>query len=256
MIIDRADDVIVDGRSDPQRSDDALPYVCVLRPRSSVGRMLPERCRHPIYSGVDAATGEIRSRPCRRWSCSHECHASWRWYWSSILLESSRDRPPTHVMRLTRIDEVTYASLRRSVQRYHRSLHRHVSYHHVTVLEHVGGRPHHHLLVRAGGDIPPSLVSQLWHQSCPGGRVTSYVRPIRDVRAAIRYTLKHMTGVMPELPPEGYRGRLLTYSRGYLSAPSRVLWQRYITRRYGGSDHRSPNGANGEVMDGTRCEVM
>jgi hypothetical protein len=94
-----------------------------------------------------------------------------------------------------------------------------------------GGQRHVHLLVRASGEITPELVSALWAKLIPGPTSirSSYCRPVRTPTGAARYIVKHVRdGAKKEVAPRTYQGRVMTYSKGFLSQSMDALWREQL----------------------------
>jgi DNA topoisomerase VI subunit B len=87
------------------------------------------------------------------------------------------------------------------------------------------GQRHLHIILRAEASITAEQVSQWWEESLPAGvKGTSHCEPIRSVPAFVRYVFKDIqAGGM--LPPEDFKGKLYTASRGFLVRPLAALWK-------------------------------
>jgi hypothetical protein len=129
------------------------------------------------------------------------------------------------------------------------------------------GNPHLHLVLIAPGGLDTADVGDLWRKALPAGtRATHYCEPIRDPEGLAHYLGKHR-GVAPELPPEGFKGKLHTASRGFLVRPTKVLWREQLAaggyRDSDGDGHDAPaqtargDGPLGRVaMAGAKRSVL
>jgi hypothetical protein len=88
---------------------------------------------------------------------------------------------------------------------------------------------HVHYLLRVGVDIPSGLVGEVIGRAAPGS--THSCTPLRHPLAAVDYVLK--AGKFSDLatvPPRG-KGRLVSFTRGFLGKSPRALWQARQRRR-------------------------
>jgi hypothetical protein len=88
------------------------------------------------------------------------------------------------------------------------------------------GHRHVHILVRAEGAIKPELASELWAKVSPGPRSirSIYGRPVEDPIRLARYVVKHVADeAKKEMAPRSYSGRVMTYSKGFLSQTMAAL---------------------------------
>jgi hypothetical protein len=154
-----------------------------------------------------------------------ECRDRWARRWAWVQLRSYREKPPTHKVRLTVPSTVSDRELTASVQKFCRRLTRR-GFEFFAVNEWARGRRHHHLLVRAAGQLTPATVGEWWRASCPRWKTSHYCQPVEDAAAVARYVVKFLRDdTKKELPPRDFRGRLLSYSKGYFVRPQAELWK-------------------------------
>ncbi len=197
--------------------------------------------------------------PCGRPRCSWECRDLWAGRMSAALRRSFRVLPPTHFVRVTALDAVSVGELTRCVGRFLRRLRRR-GCEYFAASEWREGRRHHHVLVRADGDLTSAVVAELWRASCRGARVTSYCRRVASVEASARYVVKDVKdGSKKEVPPAWFRGRLFSYSKGFLAEPLKVLmravveeWRAQARKRTG---KHQPDNSSGVSNEGTQAEA-
>jgi hypothetical protein len=90
------------------------------------------------------------------------------------------------------------------------------------------GHRHVHIVVRAGDEIQPNLVSDLWAKVHPGPKSSRscYCRHVQNPAGLARYLVKNIKdAAKKEVAPKSYGGRVMTYSRGFLTRPMEVLWR-------------------------------
>jgi hypothetical protein len=142
---------------------------------------------------------------------------------SAALRRSFAVLPPTHFLTLAVRDPMGAKELTGCVGRFLRRL-RWRGCEYLALNEWREGRRHHHVLVRAEGELKSALVAELWRASCGGARVRSYCEPVRGVEAAGRYVLKDVKdGRKKEVPPADFGGKLFSYSKHFLAEPMQVL---------------------------------
>jgi hypothetical protein len=93
------------------------------------------------------------------------------------------------------------------------------------------GGEHVHFLLRVACPLPPGVVAEGIGRAVPGA--THSCQPLRCPLAAIDYVLKagRYSG-SATVPPRG-KGRLLSFSRGFLGRSPRKLWASRQKRRRG-----------------------
>jgi hypothetical protein len=88
-----------------------------------------------------------------------------------------------------------------------------------------------HILVRSAGEITPELVGELWRKVLGGPKSfgTSYCRSIRNPAGAARYIVKHVNdAAKKEVAPKTYGGRVMTYSKRFLTRSMESLWREEV----------------------------
>jgi hypothetical protein len=143
-------------------------------------------------------------------------------------MRSFKVLPPTHVIRLTSFAMLPNRELTQRVSRFLERLRYRIPSEYLLVNEWSDGHRHMHLLVRADGDISPALVGELWGKLIPGpkGIRSTYCRPVKNPAGAARYIVKHVGDAgKKEVAPKTYRGRVMTYSREFLSESMESLWR-------------------------------
>jgi hypothetical protein len=130
--------------------------------------------------------------------------------------------------------------------------------HKYLAVNHFEVRRHHHILVRANGRLTRRIVRELWEASCPGRRFTHYCTRVKDVVRVARYVVRDIRAG-GELAPEGFRGRLILKSHGFLAAPAKTLWadQRAEWERQRQERRKATSPAQGTlpVSDGGRDQA-
>jgi hypothetical protein len=146
-------------------------------------------------------------------------------------MRSFKELPPTHMIRLTSFALLSDSELTKRVRWFLDRLRYRVPCEYLLVNEWSDGHRHMHILVRAAGEITPELVSELWHNVLGGPKSlgTSYCRPIRNPGGAARYIVKHVNdAAKKEVAPKTYSGRVMTYSKGFLSKSMQSLWREQL----------------------------
>jgi hypothetical protein len=135
------------------------------------------------------------------------------------------------MIRLTSFATLTNRELTRRLTRFLGRLRYRVRCEYLLVNEWRGEQRHAHLLIRASGEITPELVSALWAKVIPGPTSirSSYCRPVRNPIAVARYVVKHVLDeAKKEVAPRTYPGRVMTYSKGFLSQSLDTLWREQL----------------------------
>jgi hypothetical protein len=159
-----------------------------------------------------------------------ECRDKWARKYAVCLARSFAQSPPTHHARLTILDPVSDYELSRALASFVRRLRYRLSKRgcrltYLAVREWRHGQQHIHLLLRSPGFLTTEVVGSLWQASCPGQATHSY-RPVRNPQATARYIVKAVRDdAKKALPPPTFHGRLIAYSRDFLSRPLTMLWQ-------------------------------
>jgi hypothetical protein len=209
-------------------SADAVQDICTeLRITPLSQSYIPRNCPHSVtlYNRV---TGRPYRKSCGRPKCSWECRQRWARKTATCLLRSFEVLPPTHMIRLTCFAMFSDRELTKRITRFLGRLRYWVPCEYLLVNEWSDGHRHMHILVRAGSEVTAELVSNLWHKVLrgPRGFGTSYCRPVRNPAGLARYTVKHVRDASKaEVAPKTYQGRVMTYSKGFLSRPIETLWR-------------------------------
>jgi hypothetical protein len=135
------------------------------------------------------------------------------------------------MIRLTSFAMLTDRELTRRLTRFLGRLRYRVACEYLLVNEWRGGQRHVHVLIRASGVIRPEVVSALWAKINPGPRSirSSYCRQVRNPIGAARYIVKHVRDeAKKEVAPRTYPGRVMTYSKGFLSQSLDTLWREQL----------------------------
>jgi hypothetical protein len=143
-------------------------------------------------------------------------------------MRSFEELPPTHMIRLTSFAMVPDRELTKRVRRFLERLRYRVACEYLVVNEWSDGHRHMHLLVRTAGTITPELVSNLWEKVMPGpmSAKSSYCRPVASAARVACYVVKHVRdAAKKEVAPKSYAGRVMTYSKGFLSQSMEALWR-------------------------------
>jgi hypothetical protein len=140
-------------------------------------------------------------------------------------------RPPTHLVRITVLDDLPDEEKAALIKKLRRTLRRsRAGGDYLAVHEWSRGRHHHNLLVRARGRLTKADVDRMWARACPGVRASTYCLPVTDPVRVARYVVKDVSprgrhGHKRELPPVGCKvKRLVSYSTGFFAAPPKELW--------------------------------
>jgi hypothetical protein len=142
-----------------------------------------------------------------------------------------KDVPPTHELRLTIIGVVSIRRLSRALSAFLRRLKRCLRFAYFRVIEFHLGQPHAHLLVRTDGELTEGQVRVLWRGAVPGRCADAHCAPIRDTARIARYVVKAIRDEhKKELPPEEFRGRLISYSRDFLPRSVRLLQAELVAK--------------------------
>jgi hypothetical protein len=171
----------------------------------------PRTCVHPFSAITE--DGEIVRRVCGRWRCSQECCVAWSRGMSRRLIETLRERPATHHVRLTCHHGLPYHCLSRHHSRFFRTLRRRTRCQYFAINHWSDSGRHLHALVRTSTELGPGLIGELWSQEIPGG--SYHCGPIRDQVAIARYVVRAMRDRVLEVPPDSFGGRLFSSSRDF-----------------------------------------
>jgi hypothetical protein len=191
---------------------------------------VPRNCPHSVTLH-DPITGRPYRKCCGRPKCSWQCRERWARKTATCLMKSFKDLPPTHMVRLTCFAMLSDPELTKRVTRFLERLRYRVSCEYLLVNEWSDGHRHMHILVRAGGEVAPELVSGLWRKVLGGPKSlgTSYCRPVKNPAGLAHYTVKHVRDAsMAVVAPKSYRGRVMTYSKGFLSRSMKDLWREAV----------------------------
>src|SRR5262249_34692483 len=83
------------------------------------------------------------------------------------------------------------------------------------------GVRHTHILLT----VPDRLRKGVLKEASEVAGLRATHSPVRSVPRMVRYFFKHLKGKRAELPPAGFRGRLVNFSRGFLRASVGELWK-------------------------------
>jgi hypothetical protein len=87
------------------------------------------------------------------------------------------------------------------------------------------GHRHFHILIRTGFNLTRAVVRELWGRSLPGVDFTHYCQPVGDADAVAKYVVKDLNeDLKKELPPRSFRGRVISYSKGFFVKKPADLW--------------------------------
>ena len=107
------------------------------------------------------------------------------------------------------------------------------------------GKRHHHVVVRTEEDLRSDVVKDLWRASCRGARVTSYCQQVRNVEGTARYITKDVMD--PSRGPAAwFRGKLFSYSKGFLAAPLKELLRAVVAEWRSQVQNRSGDDQRGD----------
>jgi hypothetical protein len=80
-------------------------------------------------------------------------------------------------------------------------------------------------IVRTDVDLKSQIIRALWHKTLPHLDVTSHCDRVRNPIGMANYVVKHLKdSAKKELPPEGFRGRIYSYSRAFFTKQVASLW--------------------------------
>jgi hypothetical protein len=141
--------------------------------------------------------------------------------------------PPDYHVRLTVHAEAADREWSAWLSRFWRKLKRRAPCEYLVVNEWSHQKRHVHILIRTEAALTSALVGALWSAVCPLPS-TWYCDRVRSPPATARYVTKDLRDQLKvELPPATFKGRLVTYSRGFLPAPMRQLWDQLRAERFG-----------------------
>jgi hypothetical protein len=167
---------------------------------------------------------------------------------SAALRRSFAVLPPTHFLTLKVLTPILTRDLTGCVAKFLRRLRRR-DCEYFAANEWSEGQRHHHILVRAEGELTAGAVAELWRESCRGASVTSYCRPARSAAAAARYIVKDLKdGSKKEVPPVEFSGRLFSYSGHFLAQPLKVLMRAVVKEWRSQARNRSETRSNAEKV--------
>jgi hypothetical protein len=148
------------------------------------------------------------------------------------------------MIRLTSKAMITDRELTKRVAQFIRRLRAKVPLEYLIVNEFHGHHRHMHILVRAGADVSGALVSELWSELNPGkGLRSSYCEPVRNPVALARYLVKHVHDpAKKQVAPRTYSGKVMTYSKGFLSQKMKTLEREVVGEWKRRREHRRAGG--------------
>jgi hypothetical protein len=223
---------------------DAHQLICTELAKTS--SYIPSRCPHSFLLW-DANRRRPFRKPCGRPKCSRECRDYWARKISRCLIRSFESLPPTHTIRLTSFAMLLNRELTKRVTRFLKLLRYRVPCAYLLVNEWSDGHRHMHILLRAESDISSGLVSELWAKVIGGPKVpnSTYCRPVTNPAGIARYIVKHIKDAgKKEVAPKSFKGRVLTYSQGFLSKSMETLSRELAAEWQHGRGQRG----NGQIL--------
>jgi hypothetical protein len=189
--------------------------------------------------------GERQERRCRNPRCCFAGRDRWARRIAAVLRRSFRTRPPTHEVRLTIFGRGAgdlLRALRRMLARlkYQLRVRQGAEFEFSRIIEwSPEGQVHAHLVLRTTGDLTEDTVRELWLKSCPAGGASSHCEPARSAVALAKYVVKDLLKDEDKtLVPAGFRGRVFSCSRNFLTARAAALWRACLNEWYSGEqDH-------------------
>jgi hypothetical protein len=184
----------------------------------------PEGCKQPLL--VKTGLG-LWWRPCGRASCCRRCRDWWGRKRARCVSRSFADLPPTHFATILPRAGMTNVLFAAALGKLLLALKRRIlglSY--LVVREWVNGVMHAHGLLRA-----VRMTRRQVREAKAVASVRVRVKPVRNPIGAAVYVFKAGEKRKAELPPPGYRGRLLLTSRDFLTASFAKLWRIVCTER-------------------------
>jgi hypothetical protein len=223
---------------DDTRSSTPIPILRTqqLAPPSSSVR--PAGCRHPI----PPCPGAPRWRRCGRPKCCRDCRDLWAWMMAIRLRRSFKTLPPTHFLTLhPGASGATDKAFTKAITKFLKALKRRCpaqQMEYLLVNEWRHGVRHAHVLIRIVHPMSRRAVRQAVRTARDVAGVRCSGARVRNVMGAANYIFKHTKRLerKAELTPAGFRGRMYTVSKGFLTKPFKELWQDVQkTRRAPGS---------------------
>jgi hypothetical protein len=185
------------------------------RTNSSGDPTKPAGCKRPYRTGGGW-------RRCGRPKCCRGCRDLWGWKQASCLSRSFTTLPPTHFATLRPRPGATNPAFGEASAKFLRALSRRSpGLEYLKVNEWRNGVQHAHALLRA-----QEVSRRAVHESRRVAGLRCAVKRVRNPTGAARYVFKHTRRPdrKAELPPAGFRGRLVMASRGFLTKPFHELW--------------------------------
>lgn len=192
---------------------------------------------------IDLSTGQTSEINCKSWRCPKHQH-SWKHKWQTVLTRDLALKPVDRLVTLTCASKATCEQLvaaRRSLCRDLRRLNGPFEYFSVLEFTTKSRLPHMHMLVR-GVYIEHWELSCLWEiASIRAGFKRSYITYIEKPRSqtgSAHYALKYaLSGAEKDQSiPDDWRGRKITYSKGFFQKRVEDHWREYIEEFFGPPD--------------------
>jgi hypothetical protein len=154
------------------------------------------------------------------------------------LKRSFQELPPTHELRLTVLGIITDREVSKAISSYLRRLKYRLKrlgsgFEYFVMNEWSDGHRHTHLLVRTVVDLTSQIVGALWRKTLPNLHVTYHCGRVRNLVGMANYMVKHLKdSSRKELPPESFKGRIYSYSRGFFTKQLGTLWKEQLGEWY------------------------
>lgn len=240
-------------------------------------RCRSEYCRY--FESVELTSGQKFVPNCKSWRCE-KCRLAWGRKWSALISEQLEYTPATLLVNLTTAQFIDHQVLEFALRRFMRKWRKEFgTTEYIKVVEYNKKKtqPHFHLIFCCAEYNPPPMpkdwdeklswpfdtfqwIKATW-QGClelyaPNLNPTkvAWCQPVRTGPAAVRYAVGYVTGKSldkNEEPDSTWKGRKLTYSRGFFSTPTAKIWQRLLERWF---PDRPKNPVFGLVVNPDECE--
>jgi hypothetical protein len=198
----------------------------------------PPGCKQPHYFGTPSGDGVwVR---CGRAPCCIECRLKWAWKHALCLVRSALQLAPDFFAVVLPKRGQTNVEYGERFEQFLRGMKRRAgkwlkpkggSFEYCRVSEWRNGVRHDHLLIRAACTLGQLREWASEAAALAGVRVR--LGKVRSDVGCCRYIVKdtRRPDRRPELPPPGYRGRVIVFSRGFLVMPLKHLWKQVCSER-------------------------
>lgn len=189
----------------------------------------------------NTSTREVVPMNCKSWRCPKHRN-SWKHRWTVIVSRETAINPVNKLVTLTCAGQAAPEQLTLARQLFFRNIRKEYgSFEYFSVLEFTSKTrlPHLHLLAR-GLFIPQKLLSDIWASATFSAGIARssvvWIEAPKSQQSASVYALSYAISGQDKGQeiPKSWRGRKISYSRGFfIASPAKEHWLSYIRELYG-----------------------